>query len=76
MFGNYDSEPRTADVVPLKFIVDGKIYVIEALCAPYICCDIFDQNVRRASRNYAHLKNIKLADLFDAGCKKIDILIG
>ena len=27
-------------------------------------------------RNYAHLKNIKLADAFDADFKKIDILIG
>ena len=30
--GNYDSETRTVDVVPLKFIVDGKTIVIEALC--------------------------------------------
>ena len=36
----------------------------------------FSQNVRHASRNYAHLKNIKLADPFDGDCKKIDILIG
>ena len=56
-FGNYDSKPRTVDVVPLKFIVKGKTIFIEALCAPYICSDIFGQNVRNASRNYAHLKN-------------------
>ena len=74
-FGNYDPEPRTVDVVPLKFIVDGKAIVIEALSPPYICSDIFDQNVRHASRNYAHLKSIKLADPFDADCKKIDMLI-
>ena len=75
-FGNYHSEPRTVDAVPLKFIVDGKKVVIEAMCAPYICSDIFGQNVRHASSNYAHLKNIKLADPFDADCKKIDISIG
>ena len=75
-FGNYDSEPRTVDVVLLKFIVNGKTIVIEALFAPCICSDIFGQNVRHASRNYAYLKNIKLADPFDADCKKIDILIG
>ena len=39
--GNYDSETRTVDVVPLKFIVDGKTIIIEALCEPYICSDIF-----------------------------------
>ena len=75
-FGNYDSEPRIVDVVPLKFFFNGKTIVIEALCAPYICSDIFGQNVRHASRYYAHLKNIKLADPSDADCKKIDILIG
>ena len=64
-FGNYGSEPRTVDVVPLKFIVNGKI----------ICSDIYGQNVRHASSNYTHLKNIKLADLYDADCKKIDIRI-
>ena len=37
---------------------------------------MFDQNVRHASRNYAHLKNIKLVDPFDDDCMKIDILIG
>ena len=76
MFGNYDSESKTVDVVTLKFIVNGKTIVIEALWAPYICSDIFGQNVRHASRNYAHLKNMKLADPFDADCKKIDILTG
>ena len=74
-FWNYDSEPRTVDVVPLKFIVNDKTTVIEALRVPYICSDIFGQNVRHTSRNYAYLKNIKLADPFDADCKKIDILI-
>ena len=76
MLGNYDSEPRTVDVGPLKCIVNGKTIVIESLSGLYICSDIYDQNVRHASRNYAHLKNIKLADAFDANCKKIDILIG
>ena len=47
---------------------------IEALSAPYICSDIFGQNVEKASCNYAHLKNIKLADPFDADHKKIDVL--
>ena len=56
-FGNYDSKPRTVDIVPLKFIVDGKTIFIEALCAPCICSDIFGQIVRNASRNYAYLKN-------------------
>ena len=74
-FGNYDSEPRTVDVVPLKFIVNGKTIVIEALRATYICSNIYGQNVRYPSRNYPHLKNIKLADPFDADCKKIVILI-
>ena len=75
-FGNYDSEPRTVDFVPLKCIVNGKTIIIEALCTPYICSDIYGQNVRHVLCNYAHLKNIKLADPFDANCKKIDILIG
>ena len=75
-FGNYDPEPGTVDVVPLKFIVDCKAILIEALCAPCICSHIFGQTVRHASHNYAHLKNIKLTDTFDANCKKIDILIG
>ena len=56
-FGNYDLKPRTVDILPLKFIVDGKTIFIEALCASYICSDIFGQNVRNASRNYAYLKN-------------------
>ena len=30
-FGNYDSEPRTVDADPPKFIVNGKTIVIEAL---------------------------------------------
>ena len=47
---------------------------IEALSAPYICSDIFGQNVEKASCNYAHLKNIKLADPFDADHKKTDVL--
>ena len=76
MLGNYDSGPRTVDVAPLKCIVNGKTTVIESLSGPYICSDIYDQNVRHASRNYANLKNIKLADAFDANCKKNDILIG
>ena len=75
-FGNYDSEPRTVDVVPLKFIANGKTIVIESLCATYICSKMFGQNVRHASLNNAHLKNIKLTDPFDTDCKKIDILIG
>ena len=39
MFGNYDSEPRTVDVIPLKFIVNVKTIVIEALYSPHICSD-------------------------------------
>ena len=46
-FGNYHSEPRAIDAIPLKSIVDGEKIVIEALCAPYICSDIFGQNVRQ-----------------------------
>ena len=59
-FGNYDSESRTVDVIPLKFIVNGKTIVIEALHAPYICSSIYGQNVKRASCNYAHLKKHKI----------------
>ena len=33
-FTNCDSEPRTVDVAPLKFIVFDKPIVIEALCTP------------------------------------------
>ena len=69
-FENYDSELRTVDFVPLKCFVNGKTI------ATYICSDIFGQNVRHASCNYAHLKNIRLANPFDADCKKIAILIG
>ena len=36
----------------------------------------FGQNVKNASRNYPHLKNIKLADPFNDDRKKIDILMG
>ena len=75
-FKNYDSEPRNNDIAPLKFIVNDKTITVEALRAPFICSDIFGQNVRHASRNYAHFKNLKLADPFDADCKKINILIG
>ena len=69
-FENYDSELRTVDVAPLKFFVNGKTI------ATYMCSDIFGQNVTHASCNYAHLKNIKLANPYDADFKKIDILIG
>ena len=35
-----DSKPRTVDVVPGKFIVNGKLIVTEALFAAQICSDI------------------------------------
>ena len=35
-----DSKPRTVDVVPGKFIVNGKLIVTEALFATQICSDI------------------------------------
>ena len=75
-FGNHDTKPKTVDVVPLKFIVNGKVIVIEALCSPCICSDIFAQNVSKASRNFSHLQNLQLADPYDNDRKKIDILIG
>lgn len=73
-FSNCDSEPRTVDVAPLKFIANDKPNIIEALFAPDICSGVFGQNIEK--RNYAHLKNIKLANPFDARRKKINILIG
>ena len=39
-FGYCDTEARPIDVVPEKFIVNGKRIVIEALFATYICSDI------------------------------------
>ena len=54
-FVDCDSEPRTVDVVSLKFIVNHKSMAIEALSATYICCDIFGQNIENASCNDAHL---------------------
>ena len=42
---------KTADGVFLKIIVNGKLFVIEALCVPYICSDIFARNIKISSRN-------------------------
>ena len=56
-FRNYDSELRSVDVVPLKFIVNGETIVIEALWGIYICSNIFGQNVRHGSRNYSEQIN-------------------
>ena len=65
---------KSCDIVLGKFIVNGKLIFIKKLFAAYICS--VGQNVKNALRNYAHSKNLKLADLFHADLKKIGILIG
>ena len=53
-----------------------KDFVIEALVVPQICSPITNQIVIRVSRNYPHLKNLRLADSFDEQLMNIDILRG
>ena len=53
-----------------------KALVIEVIVVPEICSPITNQMVTQVSQNYPHLKNLKLADIFDEQFMNIHILIG
>ena len=77
VFGNKNFKCQNFDIVPLNiFTSSNEIITIEAICTPVICEAITNQNVKTVSRNYNHLKNLKLADSSEKENKNIDILIG
>ena len=62
--------------VTLNIVTSNKVITIEAICTPVFCEPVLNQNVRKVSSNYNHLKDLKLADFSDTEIKNIEILMG
>ena len=75
-FGNKNFKCQNVDIVPLNIVTSNKVITIEAICTLVICESLSNQNVRKVSNEYNHLKNLKLADSSDKEIKDIEILIG
>ena len=61
-FGNTNLKCQNVDIVPLDIVTSNKVITIETICTPVICEPLSNQNVRKVSNNYNHLKNLKPAD--------------
>ena len=74
-FENVDSTFYNADIVPVQFVIDQKVIVIECLCSPFISSDLTNQSTNFVSNSYPHLKSLFLADTSPDGNKKIQTRI-
>lgn len=62
--------------VILNIVTSNKVIMTEAICTIVFCEPLLNQNVRKVSSNYNHLKDLKLANFSDTEIKNIEILMG
>ena len=75
-FGSKEAQVKIIDVVPIRFVLQGKFIEIECLRISLICAKLLNQNIQLISSSYPHLKNLLSVDTWKDKNKKIDILIG
>ena len=64
------------DAVKIKLNGLNKLFIIEALVMPAICCRITNHKATLVAQKYPYLRNLKLTDSFDDELMNINILIG
>ena len=75
-FGQTDFSAKLVDIVVVKIKKGNVARFVEAICMSVICSDLLNQNTAVACENYAHLRELELADFSINSVKSVDLLIG